>query len=78
MTVDLAAFTGLHGPLRLFWDAGIVEVFRGGVAGTWSDLRVSDVVTLRLDGDPAAADGGIELWDLARPERFTGPATGGA
>ncbi|MFF3906795.1 glycoside hydrolase family 32 protein [Streptomyces sp. NPDC001848] len=76
MTVDLAAFAGLDGPLRLFWDAGIIEVFRGGVAGTWSDLRVSDVVTLRLDGETAAAGGRSEVWDLARPERFAGPAVG--
>ncbi|MBA4860866.1 glycoside hydrolase family 32 protein [Streptomyces sp. PSKA54] len=74
MTVDLAAFAGLDGPLRLFWDAGIVEVFRGGVVGTWSDLRVTEVAELRLDGDAAAAGGLAEVWELARPERLAGPA----
>ena len=74
MTVDLAAFTGLDGPLRLFWDAGIVEVYRGGTAGTWSDLRVTELAELRLDGDPDAAGGRAELWELDRPDRYAGPA----
>jgi beta-fructofuranosidase len=76
MTVDLAAFAGLDGPLRLFWDAGIVEVFRGGVAGAWSDLRVTEVAELLLDGGPEAAGGRAEVWELALPERLTGPAAG--
>ncbi|MFJ8114217.1 glycoside hydrolase family 32 protein [Streptomyces sp. NPDC096132] len=75
MTVDLAAFTGLDGPLRLFWDAGIVEVYRGGTAGTWSDLRVTELAGLRLDGDPATTGGRAELWELARPDRSAGPAS---
>ncbi|WP_328482066.1 glycoside hydrolase family 32 protein [Streptomyces sp. NBC_00377] len=74
--IDLAAFAGLDGPLRLFWDAGIVEVFRGGVAGTWSDLRITEVAQLRLDGDTDAAGGRAEVWELARPKRLTGPAAG--
>jgi beta-fructofuranosidase len=76
MTVGLAAFAGLDGPLRLFWDAGIVELFRGGVAGTWSDLRVTEVAEVRLDGDMDTAGGRAEMWELARPERFAGPAAG--
>ncbi|WP_329316510.1 glycoside hydrolase family 32 protein [Streptomyces sp. NBC_01262] len=76
MTVDLAAFAGLDGPLRLFWDEGIVEVFRGGVAGSWSDLRVTEVAELLLDGGPEAAGGRAEVWELALPERLTGPAAG--
>ncbi|MGQ4364722.1 glycoside hydrolase family 32 protein [Streptomyces sp. SAS_272] len=76
MTVNLAAFAGLDGELRLFWDAGIVEVYRGGIAGTWSDLRVAEVAELRLDGGPDAAVGRAQLWELARPDRHTGPAAG--
>jgi len=76
MTVDLAQFAGLAGPLRLFWDAGIVEVFRGGVAGTWSDLRITEVTELRLDSDTDAAAGRAEIWELARPQRITAPAAG--
>jgi len=75
MAVDLTAFAGLAGPLRLFWDAGIIEVYRGGIAGTWSDLRVSEVAELRLDGD-SDAGGRAQLWELARPDRQAGPATG--
>jgi beta-fructofuranosidase len=67
LTVDLAAFAGLDGPLRLFWDAGIVEVFCGGVAGTWSDLRVTEVAQLWLDGDADLTGGRAEVWELARP-----------
>ena len=74
MTVDLSAFTGLAGPLRLFWDAGIVEVYRGGTAGTWSDLRVTELAELRLDSAPDATGGQAELWELARPGRHAGPA----
>lgn len=76
MSIDLAAFAGLDGPLRLFWDAGIVEVFRGGVAGTWSDLRVTEVAELRLDGGADVVGGRAEVWELARPDRLTGPAAG--
>ncbi|MFE1251187.1 glycoside hydrolase family 32 protein [Streptomyces sp. NPDC058735] len=76
MTVDLGAFTGLDGPLRLFWDAGIVEVFRDGVAGTWSDLRITEVTELRLRGDADTAAGRAEVWELTRPDRLTGPAAG--
>jgi beta-fructofuranosidase len=60
----------------LFWDAGIVEVFRGGVAGTWSDLRVTEVAEIRLDGATAGAGSRAEVWELTRPERYTGPAAG--
>jgi beta-fructofuranosidase len=75
MIVDLAAFAGHGGVLRLFWDAGIVEVYRGGVAGTWSDLRIEEVTELRLHGDPgSAAAGRADIWELARPEREFGPA----
>ena len=74
MTVDLAPFAGLDGALRLFWDAGIVEVFRGGVAGTWSDLRVTAVAELRLDSAAGATAGRAEVWELARPDRRTGSA----
>ncbi|WP_405869438.1 MULTISPECIES: glycoside hydrolase family 32 protein [unclassified Streptomyces] len=73
-TVDLAAFAGADGPLRLFWDAGIIEVYRGGIAGTWSDLHVAEVAELRLDGGPDAAGGRARLWELARPDRHAGPA----
>ncbi|MDW8809791.1 glycoside hydrolase family 32 protein [Streptomyces scabiei] len=73
--VDLAEFAGRGGVLRLFWDAGIVEVYRGGVAGTWSDLRVEEVTELRLDGAPGSAAGRrADIWELARPEREFGPA----
>jgi beta-fructofuranosidase len=73
--VDLTEFAGRGGVLRLFWDAGIVEVYRGGVAGTWSDLRVEEVGQLRLDGAPgSAAAGRAEIWELARPQREFGPA----
>jgi beta-fructofuranosidase len=75
MIVDLAAFPGRGGELRLFWDAGIVEVYRGGVAGTWSDLRIEEVTELRLHGDPdSAAAGRADIWELARPEREFRPA----
>jgi beta-fructofuranosidase len=76
MTVGLAAFAGLNGPLRLFWDAGIVEVFRGGLAATWSDLRVTDVTQLHLDGGHDTPSGRAEIWELTRPERLTSPAAG--
>jgi len=72
MTVDLAAFAGLNGPLRLFWDAGIIEVFRGGLAATWSDLRVTDVTQLRLNGYESAPNGRAEIWELTRPEAGAG------
>ncbi|MEU0068111.1 glycoside hydrolase family 32 protein [Streptomyces sp. NPDC006332] len=76
-SVDLTDFTGRGGELRLFWDAGIIEVYRGGLAGTWSDLRVEEVAQLRLDGAPgSAATGRAEIWELARPERESGPAAG--
>ncbi|MFM9598696.1 glycoside hydrolase family 32 protein [Streptomyces turgidiscabies] len=75
-TVDLGAFTGLDGPLRLFWDAGIIEVFRDGVAGTWTDLRITEVAGLHLDGDADTADGPGVIWELSRPARLTGPAAG--
>ena len=74
MTVDLAAFAGLNGSLRLFWDAGIVEVFRDGLTATWSDLRVTDITQLRLNGYENTPDGRAEIWELARPERLTSPA----
>jgi beta-fructofuranosidase len=73
MTVDLAAFAGLNGPLRLFWDTGIVEVFRGGLTATWSDLRVSDITQLRLNGYENRPNGRAEIWELTRPERLTSP-----
>lgn len=76
MTVDLAAFAGLNGPLRLFWDAGIIEVFRGGLVATWSDLRVADITQVRLDGGDNTPSGRAEIWELTRPERLTGPAAG--
>ncbi|GAB2963140.1 glycoside hydrolase family 32 protein [Streptomyces heilongjiangensis] len=72
--VDLSEFAGRDGVLRLFWDAGIVEVYRGGVAGTWSDLRVGEVAELRLDGAAGSAVGRAEVWELARKEREFGPA----
>jgi beta-fructofuranosidase len=74
MAVDLAAFAGLNGPLRLFWDAGIVEAFRGGLAGTWSDLRITDITQLRLDGREDTPGGRAEVWALTRPDRLTAPA----
>jgi len=76
MTVDLAPFAGLDGPLRLYWDAGIVEVFRGGVAGTWSDLRITEVAELRLDSAGQTVGGRAEIWELTRPQRLTAPAAG--
>jgi beta-fructofuranosidase len=75
MTVNLASFAGADGELRLFWDAGIVEVYRGGIAGTWSDLRVAEVAELWLDGD-SHTGGQAQLWELTRPDRHTGPAAG--
>lgn len=60
MSVDLTPFAAADGPLRLFWDAGIVEVFRGGLAGTWTDLRIAEVTGLRVDG-------GADVWELACP-----------
>jgi len=66
--VDLSALAGVVGELRLSWDVGIVEAFRGGLAGTWTDLRVASVAELRLHG-PADLHGTAHVWRLARAGR---------
>jgi hypothetical protein len=48
------------------------------VAGTWSDLQVTDITQLRFDGYPDAPDGQAEIWELAQPERLASPAAGHA
>jgi beta-fructofuranosidase len=73
MEVDLSEFAAGDGELRLFWDAGIVEVFRDGRAGAWSDLRVAEVEALTLRGGPTTA-GRAEVWRLARAGRRPAPA----
>lgn len=51
--VPVEAFAGRGGELRLFWDAGLVETFRDGLAGSWTDLGLDQVARL--------------TWSLARP-----------
>jgi beta-fructofuranosidase len=66
MVVDVSAFEVGPGELRLFWDAGIVEIFRGGVVGTWTDMRVAETATVELVGGAGTA----EVWALRRAGRI--------
>jgi beta-fructofuranosidase len=65
MAVDVSALAIGSGELRLFWDAGIVEVFRGGVVGTWTDMRLAEVAAVQLVGGSGTA----EVWALRRAGR---------
>ena len=67
LTLDLTAMP--PGRLQLFWDNGIIEAFRGGLAGTWTDLRIAATVRLTVHSDAA---GDAEVWRLSRAGRLPG------
>jgi beta-fructofuranosidase len=74
MTVDMSGFAAASGELRLFWDAGIVEAFRGGLAGTWTDMRLRETVELRVHR-PTPLRGDVAVWTLDRAGRASTLAT---
>lgn len=54
--------------MRLFFDAGIVEVFSGdGRAAAWTDLGLAEVQRIRVRRDPAASRLTLTHWHLAPP-----------
>jgi hypothetical protein len=67
MRVDLSGLVGAGDGVRVFWDAGIVEAFGGGRAGTWTDLRVAAVAEIRIH---AYGEGSATVWSLDRCGRM--------
>jgi beta-fructofuranosidase len=67
IAIDCTRFADSGGALTLYWDAGIVEVFRGGLAGAWTDLRVEWVSEVRLH-QAGGTGGAVTAWDL-HPEQ---------
>jgi beta-fructofuranosidase len=63
MDIDLTGFGASAGSLRLFWDAGIVEVFRNGRAAAWTDLRIRHVASIHLR-HPPGSEGSGSIWEL--------------
>jgi hypothetical protein len=47
----------------LFWDGGIVEAYRGGLVGTWTDLRIATTTRVTLH---SPTRGHAEVWRVAR------------
>ena len=66
MTIDYTLFPG-PGALTLYWDAGIVEVFRNGRAGVWSDLALEEVTHVRIEHHSGSV-GVATVWSLSRPD----------
>lgn len=64
--LDLQVFGTPPGELRLFWDAGIVEVFQDGRAAAFSDLRLGRVTKIHLS-HTAGGSGLATVWELRRP-----------
>jgi beta-fructofuranosidase len=66
LRIETAAFAEVPGPLRLCFDGGIVEVFRGGLVGTWSDVGLQAVGGVEIEHTVAGA-GTASWWATSRP-----------
>jgi beta-fructofuranosidase len=63
LNINCSRFAQRSGPLTIFYDRGVVEVFRGGLAGTWSDLRLDNVQAVELAHD-STGGGCVVHWRL--------------
>jgi beta-fructofuranosidase len=68
--IDCTTLPG-PGPLDLFWDAGIIEAFRNGTAGVWTDLALDavDEILVHRDADRSTrgATATATVWTMRAP-----------
>ncbi|BEP14754.1 hypothetical protein acdb102_30650 [Acidothermaceae bacterium B102] len=63
LTVDPRAIGGSGGPVTVYWDAGIVELFRDGRAGVWTNLSLRSLREVSLRH--ARGEGGVvSVWKV--------------
>lgn len=55
LRVATTAFRERQGPLSVYWDCGIVEVFRGGASGVWTHLGLGPLTEVAVVHPPGRA-----------------------
>jgi beta-fructofuranosidase len=75
LTVPVPRGSG-SGPVRVFVDAGIAEVFHAGEAGTWTDLGLPHIGAVTVTGTALAPGATLTVWCLDGDPRVDAP--GGA
>lgn len=55
LRVAMTAFRERSGPLSVYWDCGIVEVFRGGASGVWTHLGLGPLTEVAVVHPPGRA-----------------------